>query len=410
MKTSGLSRYALFACCVAIAACSQATELSHFQYTPNVGGVPERLESPVAYSVLYSFHAPPDGIDPWAGLIDVNGTLYGTTEDGGPYGGAFGDGTVFSITTGGTEQVLHSFGEGTDGIGPIADLIAIKDTLYGTTFYAGAYGYGTVFSITTGGTEKVLHSFADGIDGAYPRACLIDVSGTLYGTTEDGGAYGHGTVFSITTGGTEKVLYSFRGRPDGASPYAGLIDVSGTLYGTTAGDGGHGHGTVFSITTGGREKVLYSFRGRPDGASPLAGLIDVSGALYGTTSQGGKYRCGRYGFTCGTVFRITPGTEKVLHSFGKGTDGTDPYAGLINVSGTGTLYGTTSHGGAYGTAFGDGTVYSITTGGTEKVLHSFANGTDGALPLAGLIDVSGTLYGTTLYGGYDSGTVYSITP
>ena len=36
--------------------------------------------------------------------------------------------------------------------------------------------------------------------------------------------------------------------------------------------------------------------------------------------------------------------------------------------------------------------------GKEKLLHSFGYGTDGATPLAGLIDVSGTLYGTTSAG------------
>jgi uncharacterized repeat protein (TIGR03803 family) len=58
----------------------------------------------------------------------------------------------------------------------------------------------------------------------------------------------------------------------------------------------------------------------------------------------------------------------------------------------GKLYGTTSLGGAYG----KGTVFSMSlTGSNEKVLHSFGHGSDGATPLAGLIDVKGTLYGTT---------------
>ncbi len=47
-----------------------------------------------------------DGLAPLAGLIDVNGILYGTTQGGGQYGG----GTVFAITRTGQERVLHSFG------------------------------------------------------------------------------------------------------------------------------------------------------------------------------------------------------------------------------------------------------------------------------------------------------------
>ncbi|MGA2373645.1 MAG: choice-of-anchor tandem repeat GloVer-containing protein [Candidatus Korobacteraceae bacterium] len=49
----------------------------------------------------------------------------------------------------------------------------------------------------------------------------------------------------------------------------------------------------------------------------------------------------------------------------------------------------------------------------ETVLHRFQNnGTDGQNPYAGLIsDAAGNLCGTTVYGGTDnSGTVFEITP
>ena len=50
-------------------------------------------------------------------LIDVNGTLYGTTSSGGEYG----SGTVFGVTTSGMETVIHSF-SGSDGSEPLAAL------------------------------------------------------------------------------------------------------------------------------------------------------------------------------------------------------------------------------------------------------------------------------------------------
>ncbi|MGA8326822.1 MAG: choice-of-anchor tandem repeat GloVer-containing protein, partial [Candidatus Cybelea sp.] len=56
---------------------------------------------------------------------------------------------------------------------------------------------GTVFSVTTSGTETVLHSFGGSGDGAHPDASLLNVNGTLYGTTGGGGAHGDGTVFSL---------------------------------------------------------------------------------------------------------------------------------------------------------------------------------------------------------------------
>jgi uncharacterized repeat protein (TIGR03803 family) len=360
----------------------------------------------INYKVVYSFGAFPDGNHPHSDLIGVGGAFYGTTFEGGAYScGSSSCGTVFSITTGGAEKVLHSFGNGTDGFFPFAGLTRVGGTLYGTTGNGGVYKAGiggTVFSITTGGTEKVLHSFrGNGTDGGGPTAGLIDISGTLYGTTSSGGAYNAGTVFSITISGTENVLHSFGGGADGYAPVARLINAKGKLYGTTETGGTHNHGTVFSITTGGTEKVLHSFRGNgTDGGGPTVGLIDVGGTLYGTTSSGGAYNAG-------TVFSITTsGTENVLHSFGGGTDGYAPAARLINVKGL--LYGTTATGG--GTQNG-GTVFSITTRGTENVLHSFGKGADGFQPLADMNYKGGSLVGTTYLGGvYGYGTIFSLTP
>jgi uncharacterized repeat protein (TIGR03803 family) len=63
-------------------------------------------------------------------LIDVDGTLYGTTVSGGLEGG----GTVFKITTSGTESVVYSFGGGSDGAYPYGGLVHFAGALYGTTF------------------------------------------------------------------------------------------------------------------------------------------------------------------------------------------------------------------------------------------------------------------------------------
>jgi uncharacterized repeat protein (TIGR03803 family) len=187
---------------------------------------------------------------------------------------------------------------------------------------------GTVFKIDpTTGAEAVLHSFTGGSDGDRPVAGLIDVGGTLYGTTLDGGIANRGTVFMIDpTTGAKAVLHSFRGRDgDGDRPAAGLIDVGGTLYGTTLVGGVHGGGTVFKIDPAtGAEAVLHSFGGS-GGRFPQAGLIHFGGRLYGTTGNGGSHGCSE---GCGTVFKINPstGAEKVLHSFTGGSDGQYPLA------------------------------------------------------------------------------------
>ena len=365
------------------------------------------------YEVVYKFSRSQDGGRPEGSLLAVNGMLYGTTRYGGGgacnnFGGT-GCGTVYRLDPkSGSKKRLYSFGGGSaDGAYPNGSLIDVNGTLYGTTTYGGGgcgSGCGTVFSISTTGTETMLHSFNNKSDGQWPSAGLIDVNGTLYGTTADGGgSCDCGTVYSISTSGSEKIIYNFAGHSDGGDPQAALIDDKDTLYGTTFGGGSSGDGTVYSLTTTGTEKVLHSFGGSPDGAMPGSGLVDVSGTLYGTTSSGGNALCYEVSYTCGIVYSITTtGKEKVLYTFTPTNDyagGAHPSAGLVNVNGV--LYGTAPVGGnGYGcNDNGCGVVYSLTTTGLEAVLHVFNGGSDGARPDSAMIDVDGTLYGTTPNGG-----------
>ena len=165
--------------------------------------------------------------------------------------------------------------------------------------------------------------------------------------------------------------------------------------------------------------TLHSFTGYPgDGAYPYAGVIynpfaDQSGSLYGTTLYGGAY-----GY--GAVFKLSPRlggawSESVLYSFtGYPGDGASPTAGLI-ADQSGALYGTTLYGGAYNY----GAVFKLTppaqSGGawSESVLYSFTGYPgDGASPYAGVIfGGSGAVYGTTYVGGaVGAGTVFKLTP
>lgn len=355
-------------------------------------------------TVLHSFNCS-DGRLPLAGLVSFKGALIGTTQYGGTCGSQLPHGAVFSITPGGTEKVLYSFTSNPDGAMPQSELKHVQGVLYGTTRMGGFYGLGSVFAMTPNGRETVLHSFGGGSDGSTPTSGLIDVDGTLYGTTVVGGAHDQGVVFAITPAGTMTVLYTFTGGSDGAHPLGKLRNVKGVLYGTAVAGGAYGSGTVFSLTPGGTQKTIYSFKGGSDGTAPSAGLTNIKDTLYGTTTYGGDSNFG-------TVFSIAPdGTKTTLHSFGGDQDdGTYPYAALTHSNGT--LYGTTSGGGAYDCgSYGCGTVFSITPDGTYTVLHSFSGGNDGANPYAPLKAVDGTFYGTTEAGGtYDGGTVYSIAP
>ena len=182
------------------------------------------------FTVLYSLCSQAncsDGAYPFAGLIaDTSGNFYGTASEGGANGG----GTVFEIAAGGTETVLYSFcaqANCTDGSTPYGGVVIdTSGNLYGTTFGGGANGQGTVFKITPGGTETVLHSFGSSGDGQQPWARPLLKRSKLYGTTEAGGANGGGTVFVVSTSGGEHVLHSFCSMAncaDGANPYDNLL-------------------------------------------------------------------------------------------------------------------------------------------------------------------------------------------
>jgi uncharacterized repeat protein (TIGR03803 family) len=207
---------------------------------------------------------------------------------------------------------------------------------------------------------------------------------------------------------TFKVLYSFTGGSDGGNPLDGLtVDSTGNLYATTNAGGAFTYGVVFKVTRSGVESVLHNFAGGTDGANPEGGLIrDKAGNIYGTTTAGGTSGTG-------TVFAITAaGKEVVLYSFAGGTDGAVPEAGLA-LDAAGNLYGTTSAGGSNG----NGTVFKLTrpTKGVkwaEALLYSFGTESDGVVPVASVaFDKAGNLYGTTSAGGtYGYGTVFQLVP
>jgi uncharacterized repeat protein (TIGR03803 family) len=372
------------------------------------------------FKVLKSFNGS-DGVAPEAPLIQAtDGNFYGTTAYGGDSGCRVnrtfsGCGTVFKITPGGTLTALHSF-DGADGASSSAGLVlAIDGNLYGTTTFGGGsdceIGCGTVFKITLGGTLTTLHSF-DGADGDQPNGALIQgVSGSFFGTTEAGGAYGFGTVFKVIPSGTLTTQHSFDGT-DGVSPVGLLQAADGNFYGTTSGGGAEGDGTVFRVTPDGTLTTLHSFDGT-DGAGPVGLLQATNGNFYGTTSTGGPYNenCNNNG--CGTVFEITPsGKLTTLHSFGtQANDGWEPNAGLVQAN-DGNFYGTTLHGGAYeGPDYAQGTAFKITPTGVLTTLASFClECSAGTYPWSALMQATnGTLYGTTLFGGFKfDGDVFSL--
>ena len=395
------------------------------------------------YQVIHNFTGGKDGLIPETGLtIDKAGNLYGTTIAGGGAGGGYG--TVFKLThknSGWVFTPLYSFAGGNDGADPQARVVFGPDgSLYGTTAEGGGgngcggQGCGTVFRLRPASTacktalcpwsETVLYKFTGALDGGEPYgAVTFDKAGNIYGTTAQGGPQSGncflgscGTVYKLTPANgswTESVLYSFAGGNDGQWPVGSVIfDGAGNLYGSTNGGGpyggSYGYGTVFQLAPSGSgwaENILYAFHGGSDGQAPLdSPILDESGNLYGTNAGGGTGGGG-------TVYQLTPSngnwTLTTLYGF---TGSAGPYGGVI-MDAAGNLYGTTQLDGAYG----QGSAFKLTPSSgswTYTSLHDFTGGSDGGLPGCTLtFDASGNLYGTTTEGGANQyGVVFEITP
>jgi uncharacterized repeat protein (TIGR03803 family) len=438
---------------------------TYFGGHTNRGTVFTLRKDGTGFNLLHSFAgAQGDGAYPYASLVrGVDGTLYGTTSQGGQHG----HGTIFRLEPANQNlEVLHSFGQDSnDASQPFAALIRSDDgLLYGTTAFGGSNQQGTIFRLhPTGANYEVVYRFSNNLsDGAIPYAALVDAGdGFLFGTTWTGGAAANGTIYSIARNGqNHTVLHHFARGADAIAPYgkllegsdqqlhgttwsggdrdegtlftfnhhgtglviqrsldlaqgdgthlhAGLIEgTDGVLYGTAVAGGSQNRGVIFAIhKDGGGHRLLRSFVGSGnDGIAPYAALLEASdGLLYGTTAFGGNV-------DRGTIFRINKNGDgySVLRRFaGSPNDGTAPYAQLIEAS-DGFLYGTTARGGSADR----GAIFRISrNGGGYSLLRSFASGNgDGEVPYTSLIEGSGgALYGTTQYGGqHGHGTLFKL--
>jgi uncharacterized repeat protein (TIGR03803 family) len=363
-------------------------------------GVIARIAPDGTLSVVHAMATNEEGYSPFSGVIQgSDGNLYGTTY----LGGAEGGGVVYKVALDGTYTVLRNLGQDkTDAVLPYGGLLQAPDGyLYGTTLRGGANDRGTVFRLSTTGSEfSILHSF-NGQDGENPEGALIvGADGNLYGTTLQGGSSSRGTVFKITTSGTLTSVYSFPSlgafntqgqaiNATGANPRAGLLlAADGNFYGTAYQGGPAGNGTVFRMTPAGDVTVVHSFTGPSfGGALPLSDVTqDAAGNLYGTTEFGGY-------LNQGTAWRISPsGQFSLLHSFsGSLLDGYKPYASLLPFDNM-----------LYGVSFTD------TTAGIGAIFK-LDQGTGGVLPVEFSVSTTAIAFGGTATLTWSSPTAASCT-
>jgi uncharacterized repeat protein (TIGR03803 family) len=276
----------------------------------------------------------------------------------------------------------------------------------------------TVLPTTTDASPalRVLANFSGGFDGEDPQPGLVASSNMLYGVVFSSGDSGTGIIFGVNANSTGYTnLHSFSALPgylsgtnnDGAYPASDLVLAGNALYGTTVLGGASGDGAIFRINTDGTGFTnLYSFAGGSDGANPYQGLVLAGGTLYGITTAGGSSGLG-------TVFSIsTNGMGYTnLHRFTAldpltqtNSDGANPRGRLVLAGNT--LFGTAPNGGVAGF----GTVYRLNSDGNGFTnMYSFTGGSDGANPFGGLSLSGNMLYGTARYGGNSgSGVVFKI--
>jgi len=380
-------------------------------------------------------------------LMDAEGNLYGTSAEG-----THNAGNVFALildpATGKRKyRVLHNFCAEelcADGSAPNGSLIAdTKGNLYGTTRGGGnSEAGGTAFELMPNADRskwklKTLYKFCSldtCADGEIPWSGLTytgassgapyDGHSPVYGATYGGGLpLDAGIVFQLTrTGKTWSAtsIHDFCSGDcdDGINPVAVMADGNGNLFGAAAAGGPLNQGTVFELSPDNGNWMLTSLYGFcqqaqcVDGAGPAADLVmDESGSLYGTTSGGGA--SGE-----GMVFKIVPNGVNsqltVLYNFctlADCADGAKPL-GKLTVGANGDLFGTTLQGGVH-SQFG-GTVFRLRNG-SIKLLHSFcalADCADGTHIHAGVImDESANLLGVASSGGtHGGGTVFELRP
>jgi hypothetical protein len=314
-------------------------------------------------------------------------------------------------------QVIYSSTGPTDEQEPLGLIGDAGGNLYGTSFLGGNGDTGCIFMLSpppsgqTAWSEQVIWNNPAGNDA--PASLLIDGKGELTFTVNNsqqqigevirltppnvtGGAWTPSTLVTFAGGGNEVALSGLQPGP------------KGDLYLLDANGGSSGFGSISQLapsTEGQPWKVVRSAsftNGSADGRSP-GGPVATKSTLYiaAVSATGAptivRAKPTRTGFALTTIYTFSGSGNEADSLFA------NPAGGLVGTS-------------VLGGANGDGAVFTLTPPNTKSGawnftdIHDFAE-SDGENPDSIGVDVSGTIYGATQYGGPGhDGVIYSLTP
>lgn len=206
-----------------------ATDGDYYGIAAATPGYVYKLTPSGTFSKLYVFPSTPPaflGLAPASLLQARDNNLYGIL----PSGGANGTGAVFRLTLGGEYRVIYSFPTGPNG-GPTSLIEGSDGNLYGATqgyVYGGPYGYGLLFRLTTAGEYTLLKPMDNGAaTGSCQCTLTLGSDGVIYGTTTIGGPSGGGTVFALDVG-----MPVPKPRARQFTPESGPVGTKVTIFGS----------------------------------------------------------------------------------------------------------------------------------------------------------------------------------
>jgi uncharacterized repeat protein (TIGR03803 family) len=359
----------------------------------------------------------PQGGRPVSIILGSDGNFYGAAQVSMEGISEPDGGTVFSLTPGGTQKVLHTFTEGPNKEYPNGNIPALltegpDGKIYGQTLFGGTNschgycGYGVLYRVNRDGSDfQVIHKYcseANCADGEYPGALVAGNDGNVYGTTQAGGTGTNcdgsscGTLFRVTPStGAYEVVVNFTSS-NGGNPSNLMVASDGTLWGFSVGttDVVLFH---YTETTGTLQSFPVNFP-LIDGDLPSAPIMMTfgpNGNVYGLYEI--------YAIDGAGVFEVdTDGTNLQLFSFYTSSPGRGTPESMILAS-DGNFW-VADENGISNDSSGDIITLSPADGSLIQILQPFSvTAPVGVFPVTLIQAANGVLWGTTIQYGDASG-------